>query len=689
MLPALIEQQTGYDYLQDLDEVVYIDQMDEAEALVGVLLRLNEEGSPIALDYETTGVNPAEETPVNKGYITSIQLSWLEDGTPTRYFINVDSLPGFVEMLRPWLGDTKPTKVIHNFSFEGHITRNHGIKLEGLLADTLQLSRLENAERISHSLDGSIGLAHKILGIPHEMRPTTKRALSTHKYRSDGTLGAGVELRTMREIIRDDESLPYLMVYGTNDTCDTLLLFYEFVERLKKMPWQDQEDGMWDYYQQYHRPFQYVVLEMEREGFHIDSEWAQALEKKFEARVEELDRALWTWAGCSINWNSVPQKTWCLYGKKGEIQKITAKGIEIMGHGLPMPEIKPDANGPSTDKAALEWILDQLDPESEDALAIRNLQERAKLNTLLSGTLNRLLPGNPYLKEEGTVHCSYNISGARTGRMSCRNPNLQQVPSRSEEGGLIRDCFVSPPGSVVVCADYSQLELRILGYYLVTLFDDWQLANDLDSGDLHQITADRLSEILGYSVERAIAKSINFGIVYGISKYKISSQTGMSLDDAERLLDSYFQTYPGIKRYIDWATNSGYSSGCAKTLLGRYRPLNNIRGRDRKAVGTDKRRAMNTPIQGSAQDIVQLAMLGISENERLNEIGFVQRLQIHDEIVATCPAQHREEAGALMGGIMEDVLPPDLFPGIKLRADAHWGMTWAEAKEGELWASKI
>jgi DNA polymerase I-like protein with 3'-5' exonuclease and polymerase domains len=269
-------------------------------------------------------------------------------------------------------------------------------------------------------------------------------------------------------------------------------------------------------------------------------------------------------------------------------------------------------------------------------------------------------------------------------------PNLQQIPSRTKLGKVIRHAFICEPGEVMLVADYSQLELNILGWYLASLFGDTSYAELLRNGDIHQHTADALD------IPRFAGKTINFGIIYGMSKYKLARELRCSVEEAEQKLLEYGETYPAIDQYNDWAIKYAKKHGTARTLMGRYRQLPNINdcfrhgrwaGRPTGAARQDERRARNTPIQGSAQDIVAEAQQVLFDDEELKSYGFRMIMVVHDEIIAVCKAEHREAALARMVYLMENAVTFPEYDGlVKFPVEGHWGLDWGECKNGKQFA---
>ncbi len=706
-LPALaLLNEYPYDIEEEMEHVEVVETPRQLKRL---LRRLDKLRVPVAVDTEADDIDPKKESPAGKGIIVSAQLSWIEEAAntpleelvdlieagevePTRVWIDVRD-HRMLKLFQPWVESLKE-KVLHNFDFDAHIFANHGVVLRGCVGDTLLMSRTQFPERMSHSLDGQLGLVRTILG---DKRITTKQALGVNKLKKNGELGKSTYFPGMTFLVEDDDCRPYQQVYSTFDVYDTIRLYYILEARLREMEWEDEEEGYWKYYQEYVSTYIPVLHDMEREGVCIDPEYVDHLLETYSGILSKLEESIYEWAGAPINLNSSQQKAKLLYGS-GEFDindTKTKRQFVIVGKELPCKEIANDKLGedelPSTDKEHLQWTMEQLNAEglreSEDFEALVMLGEWSRLNKLVTATLEPLkrnlrarhATGRRSANDEYYyVHGTFGLV-ARTGRLSSSLPNLQNVPSRSEEGKMIRYAFTCEAGEVMLCCDYSQLELRILSYYVLALFGDSSLADALATGDLHQAMADKLG------IPRSHAKAVNFGLVYGITKFKLAADLGMSEAEAQALLDNYFRLNPGVKKYMEWAKRYAHEHGTARTLRGRYRQLPDINHRTKWKQRRPERQAMNTPIQGSAQDIVQAAMLAIADDEELKSYGFVLRMQVHDELVATCKVEHKEAALARMIYLMENAFPPEDMEGIKFIVDGHWGMTWSEAKEGGRW----
>lgn len=707
MLPALyLDEDRPYpwDVYEEVKHLRLVETIEEAKDLAVELDTLLHDWPEtiFALDTEFEGIDFKKESNIGKGRVVTLQLAFIDPEDPNeeiqRVWVDCRDL-NVLFVLREWIG-SNARKVLQNYMIDAHALANHGCTLRGLWADTLQMSRLLDPERLSHMLDGNNGLAVQILGRPRDSRPTTKEALATHRIGVKGNVLKSVELLPMSEMVEDEEMRPFQQVYSTNDVLDTLELYFVLRERMEALEWRGDGRGLWGYYDDFHRDLQEVLFRMMRRGMCIDEELAQDLRVSFEESIEDMQAQLWEWAECPLNWRSPQQVAWLLYGWDYRTLGSGKNIVDVCGKGFPPPDprnaaeekkleafFEGHAQFPSTDKEAIEHLIKVVDDE-EDVRHLKLMQQRSKMSKLVSGTLvplteklrARHATGVREIDKTYKYIYGYFDIVARTGRLASKLPNLQNVPTRSKEGGMIRQAFTCERGEVILCRDFSQLELRILSFYLKTLFGDLAMAEDLATGDLHQATADRLG------MARKIAKNLNFAVVYGATKWKLAHTFGVPVEQAEIFMTEYFKGYPGIPRYQRWSHQRCRDTGAARTILGRYRFLPGIYAQNRRVRAAAERRAGNTPIQGSAQDICMLAMLAVDEDEELKDYGFSLRLQVHDELVGVCKAKYAEEALARMGVLMESALPPDQFGGIELPTDGHFGMTWAEAKDGKVFA---
>lgn len=437
------------------------------------------------------------------------------------------------------------------------------------------------------------------------------------------------------------------------------------------------------------------LTEMERRGITIDSDY---LERKRELALEEvrtLEAKLNGWAydymrqtDCPVNWNSPVQVSSFLYDYKC----------------FPIPPVKGGLNAakrnhkrePTTSQAALDWLA----KNTSSATERDNLKALIQANK--TGTLAQFMAKLPTLvSPDGRLRCSIG-PGTDTGRLNCSKPNLQNIPVRDDKFG-IRSAFTAAEGKLLVVADYSQLEMYVIAHFLLYFLNDDSVYRDLCSGDVHTSTAfriwgDQLRE-LGATHDnikevakrfRSNAKTVNYAIPYGKTAsglgMQITNQEGLAIGKAaaQQILDGYFAAYPGLDRLFGMWRDEARRNGCVRTVLGRTRPLPRASSDDQWERWAAERQAVNTPIQGSAADIVTTAMLrcvGLlptPKQKALAATGAELLLQVHDELIFEVPEDRAEEACTLVKEIMEN--PFDAPLRVQLKVDAEVGRTWGDCK---------
>lgn len=407
-----------------------------------------------------------------------------------------------------------------------------------------------------------------------------------------------------------------------------------------------QREGLLELYETVELPLVSVLAHMEATGIRVDAAQLQAMSAEMEERLTRMTEAIHVLAGEAFNLNSPRQLGRILYDKLG------------------LPVLKRTKTGPSTDAEVLEQLAEQ-HPLPEAILTYRQL---AKLKNTYVDTLPQLI--HPV---SGRVHTSFNQTVTATGRLSSTNPNLQNIPVRTEEGRLIRKAFTAgEPGYVLMTADYSQIELRVLAH----LSEDPILMDAFRAGeDIHRRTA---SEVFGVapdqvtSQQRNAAKAINFGIIYGISSFGLAKGTGLTQAEAQRYIDGYFERYPGVKAYLDGMKEAAHRDGYVTTILGRRRYLPELKSRVWARRQFAERTAMNTPIQGSAADIIKLSMIRLHHVLQRWEGRVRMLLQVHDELVLELPQEEALEVGRAVKSVMEQAYPLRVPLVVEVRVGTDW-----------------
>lgn len=439
------------------------------------------------------------------------------------------------------------------------------------------------------------------------------------------------------QIALDPKTLEYQAVY--------LRLYRDVVSEVEQ---ELKKDDLWDLYVRLELPLVTALADMEAHGILVDPEKLALISQELEDTLERLTELIYAEAGEEFNINSPKQLGVILFDKLG------------------LPVLKKTKTGPSTSADVLEELSDH--PIVASVLEYRQV---AKLKSTYTDSLAELI--SPETKR---IHTTFNQTVTATGRLSSTHPNLQNIPIRTAEGRRIREAFVAPEGHVLLMADYSQIELRLLAH----LSGDQVLANAFRSGqDIHAQTA---AEVFGLALDevtseqRSAAKAINFGIIYGISSFGLAKGINLTRAQAQEYIDSYFLRYPMVKSYLDGLVEQGKKEGYVQTLSKRRRYLPNLKSRNFALRNFAARTAMNTPIQGSAADIIKLAMLRVYR--ALKDEGLRTRilLQVHDELVLETPEDELDVAARLVRREMEEVYPLD----VPLEVGVFYGPNWRDVQ---------
>ena len=411
-----------------------------------------------------------------------------------------------------------------------------------------------------------------------------------------------------------------------------------------------EEDGMMTLMREIEQPLSFVLFRMERAGFTVDTDFLRDLGARYAEEIsEKRDQVIAAAGGHTFNLNSTQQLG------------------EVLFEQMNLPHGRKTSKGYSTSVEVLEGLRFEAPEIIEPLLRYRQL---TKLNSTYVEGLLRLVDGR------GRVHSTFDQTATATGRISSSEPNLQNIPVRTEEGREIREAFLPREGWVLLDADYSQIELRLMAHFS----GDPALIDAFRKGeDIHARTASEIFDVPPEWVTpelRSRAKAVNFGLIYGISGFGLSRNTGVSRKEAAAFIEKYFRTYPGVKRFMDRTAAEGADRGYAETLMGRRRYLPELRSPKAPVREFGKRAAMNTPVQGTAADIIKLAMVRI--DRALREAGLQSRLilQVHDELLLECPPEEADQAAELLRAAMEGAIELS----VPLVAEVHRGENWAEAK---------
>lgn len=522
------------------------------------------------------------------------------------------------ESLRTWLKDSAAEKTGYDLHKAELVLARSGLALMGQAFDVQLVAYLLDPTEADPSLNGLLQR--------HSLAPILS---------DDAVYGKGAKYR-----------LP-----AADDLAKHLAAKVDAVRRLKPfLAEQLEQMAMNSLYKELEQPLSAVLAGMEKQGISVNAEALKELGTEFQRRIEEITKAVYQAAGFEFNIGSPKQLG------------------EVLFDVLELPVVKKTKTGYSTDAE----VLEKLEPYHEIVRLILHYRQLTKLqSTYIEGLLKEVRP------ETGKIHTFYRQTIAATGRLSSQFPNLQNIPIRMEEGRQIRKAFVpSEPGWSILAADYSQIELRVLAHISG---DDGLKEAFLNNMDIHTKTAMDVFGVQADQVDsnmRRQAKAVNFGIVYGISDYGLSQNLNITRKDAATFIEQYFAAFPGVRRYMDTIVEEARAKGYVTTLLERRRFLPEIRHSNFNLRSFAERTAMNTPIQGTAADIIKLAMLRM--NEALLERGLKSRmlLQVHDELVFEVPADELD----LMKDLVPEVMKTALALDVPLLAEVSVGTNWYEAK---------
>ena len=415
-------------------------------------------------------------------------------------------------------------------------------------------------------------------------------------------------------------------------------------------------DQMMHLMQDVEMPLARVLFGMEKDGFTVDTAFLRQLGERYIAEIEDSKQAVFRACSMSLGRNIKPFNL-----------NSTQQLGDVLFDQLGLPHGKKTTKGYSTSAEVLENLRDVAPEIIDPLLRYRTL---TKLNsTYIEGLLRLTEPGT------GRVHSTFDQVATATGRISSSEPNLQNIPVRTAEGREIRQAFLPRNGWVLLDADYSQIELRLMAHFSG---DEAMLDAFRTGQDVHARTASEIFDVPLDQVDatlRSNAKAVNFGIIYGISGFGLARNTGVTQQEAKSFISRYFAKYPGVKRFMDSAVEDGRQNGYALTLMGRRLHLPELTASNAMVREFGKRAAMNTPVQGTAADIIKLAMVRVDEALRREKLQSRLILQVHDELLLECPPEEVETASRILQEAMEGVIQLS----VPLSAEVHQGENWAEA----------
>ncbi|MBQ2045139.1 MAG: DNA polymerase I, partial [Bacteroidaceae bacterium] len=575
------------------------------------LMQVLMQAKAVSMDTETTGTEALDARLVGVSFAVEEGEAW---------YVPVVQDESIVEEFRPFYECPDILKVGQNIKYDLQVLRNYGIRLAGPMADTMIAHYLLHPE-MRHGMDY---LAEAYL-----------------RYRTipiTDLIGSGKQQKSMADLSPEE-----IRVYACEDADITLRLHHLFLPQLK-------EQNLLPLFEDLEMPLVAVLAEMERNGVCLDTAALHETSGKFTRLMEDLEKEIHALAGMEFNIASPKQVGEVLFDRL----QITSKP-------------KKTKTG---QYVTSEDVLESL--RSKHPIVEKILEHRGVKKLL--GTYVDALPLliNP---RTGHIHTSFNQTITTTGRLSSSNPNLQNIPVRDAMGKEVRKAFVSCPGELFFSADYSQIELRIMAHLSqdANLIDAFMQGHDIHTATAAKIFKKELSEVT--ADERRKAKTANFGIIYGISAFGLAERMGVSRTEAKQLIDEYFITYPGVKAYMDRSIAMAREEGFTTTLWQRRCYLPDINSHNATVRGYAERNAINAPIQGTAADIIKVAMVRIHKRMQAEGVQSRMILQVHDELNFSVPPHEKETIQRI---VIEEMQAAAQLR-VPLIADCGWGENWLEA----------
>ena len=593
-----------------------------SEAALNDLISQLESQKIFALDTETTSENPMKAELVGLSFAVKpneafyIPVAHDYENAPRQ--LNVSDV---LKKLKPLLENPELKKIGQNIKYDWIVLLRNGVSLAGVVFDTMLASYVINPSKRSHGLD--------------------QMALELFGYKTIGfkdIVGKGKDASVFNEV-----ALEKAVPYACEDADITLAAKNVLESELKKI-------GLLHLFESVEMPLVPVLLHMEMKGIRVDVDKLKELSRHFENQIENLRERIYHLAGEEFNIKSSQQLGHILF------EKLL----------LPVQKKTKKKTGYSTDVDVLTILAEQ---HELPALVLRH-RTLSKLKSTYADALIDLI--HP---ETNRIHTSYNQTVTATGRLSSSEPNLQNIPIRTEEGREIRSAFVPQKGWQMMSADYSQIELRILAHCSE---DPILIKAFLDEEDIHTRTANEVFQVFPEMITpelRRHAKIINFGIIYGMSPFSLSKELGISQKMAKNYIDNYFSRYKGVKQFIDRTIKEAHQTKRTSTLMDRIRMIPEIGSSNKNIRSFAERVAVNTPIQGSAADLIKLAMIKMDEELRLRGLSSAMLLTVHDELVFEVPPDELETMSQMVKEIMEGIWELK----VPLKVNIAWGENWATA----------
>jgi DNA polymerase-1 len=590
--------------------------VSEAKDLDKLVKRLSE-AKTFAFDTETTGLNPMTAGLVGLSFSPAAGEAYY---VPVGH-VGLDSivqlpLEEVIDKLKSLLEDKKLAKLAHNGKYDMTVLAQYGVTVQNLSFDSMIAAYLLGEKSM-----GLKNLAFARLAV--EMTPIAE------------LIGAGAKQVPMSQV-----EIARAADYASADADMTLRLAKIFEPELK-------ERGLWQLFAGVEMPLTPVLLSMERNGVALDSDLLKQMSQRLGEQLLKLEKDIYDNVGHQFNINSPQQLS------------------QVLFEELKLPTARKTKGGYSTGAS----ILDGLRGEYAIAGLILDYRQLSKIKSTYIDALPGLI--NP---RTGRVHTSFNQTRTATGRLSSSEPNLQNIPVRGEMGKEVRQAFIAPKGSYLLSADYSQIDLRALAH----LSQDKSLLDAFrHDEDIHRATAAQVFGVDPGKVTpemRRTAKTVNFGVIYGMSDYGLEQATGLSREEAAAFINAYFEKYPGVKQYLESTKEKAREKGYVQTILGRRRAIPEINHANRQLREAAERMAINMPVQGTSADIIKVAMINLDGEIAKRKLKSKMLLQVHDELIFEVPQAEQTEMKKLAAELMSAAIELS----VPLKVDVKTGPNWGE-----------
>ncbi|SIN75353.1 DNA polymerase I [Vannielia litorea] len=601
-----------------------------AQALDDWLMRIARAGY-VAVDTETTGldemvadlvgislsVTPGEACYIPLAHVKGTGDDLFADDTPAEGQLPMQQV---LDALKPMLEDPQILKIGQNIKYDAKILHRYGVTV----------APFDDTMLMSYAMHGGLH--------GHGMDALSERYLHHNPIPIKELIGSGKSQLTF-----DKVPLEEAVKYAAEDADITLRLWQTFKPRLHRA-------RVTTVYETLERPLVPVLAQMERHGVKVDRDTLSRMSNAFAQKMAGLEAEIHELAGEAFNVGSPAQLGEILFDKMG---------------------LEGGKKGKTGKYSTPADVLEDLATEHDLPARVLDWRQLSKLKSTYTDALQTHINA-----ETGRVHTSYSITGANTGRLASTDPNLQNIPVRTEEGRRIREAFVAQKGNRLVSLDYSQIELRILAH--IADIDALKQAFK-DGHDIHAMTASEMFDVpldqMTPDIRRQ-AKAINFGVIYGISGFGLARNLRIPRAEAQAFIDRYFERFPGIRKYMDDTVAYAKEHGCVQTLFGRkiHTPEINAKG---PGAGFAKRAAINAPIQGTAADVIRRAMIRMPE--AIRDLPARMLLQVHDELIFEVEEAAVDDTIAAVRKVMESAAAPAVHLAVPLEVDAGQGMSWAEA----------